>query len=141
MSGLALLPVFVVGLLGSVHCAGMCGGIVGALSVAPSVGRTITIRPAPAARAPLANVLAYNTGRIGSYMAAGALAGGLAQGAQALARLPALQAGAYWAANMMLAALGFVGTALWWTFEAALNSELRAIIPFAVRLRAETAPE
>jgi hypothetical protein len=42
---------------------------------------------------------------------------------------------------MMLAALGFVGTALWWTFEAALNSELRAIIPFAVRLRAETAPE
>lgn len=102
----ALLPVFVVGLLGSVHCAGMCGGIVGALSVAPSVGRTIPIRPAPAAHAPLANVLAYNAGRIGSYMAAGALAGGLAQGAQAVARLPALQAGAYWAANLMLAALG-----------------------------------
>jgi hypothetical protein len=106
MSGAALLPVFVVGLLGSVHCAGMCGGIVGALSVAPTVGRTIAIRPAPAARAPLANVLAYNAGRIGSYMAAGALAGGIAQGAQALARLPALQAGAYWAANLMLAALG-----------------------------------
>jgi uncharacterized protein len=106
MNGAALLPVFVVGLLGSVHCAGMCGGIVGALSVAPSVGRTIPIRPAPAAKAPLANVLAYNAGRIGSYMAAGALAGGLAQWAQALARLPALQAGAYWAANLMLAALG-----------------------------------
>jgi sulfite exporter TauE/SafE len=39
-------------------------------------------------------------------MTAGALAGGLAQGAHALARLPALQAGAYWAANLMLAALG-----------------------------------
>jgi len=103
MSGLALLPVFVVGLLGSVHCAGMCGGIVGALSAAPMLGRTIPIRPA---RTPLANVLAYNAGRIGSYMVAGALAGGLAQGAHALARLPALQAGAYWSANLMLAALG-----------------------------------
>ena len=103
MSGLALLPVFVVGLLGSVHCAGMCGGIVGALSAAPMLGRTIPIRPA---RTPLANVLTYNAGRIGSYMVAGALAGGLAQGAHGLARLPALQAGAYWSANLMLAALG-----------------------------------
>lgn len=94
----ALIPVFIVGLLGSVHCAGMCGGIVGALSVVPvRVG---------ARRAPVLNVLAYNAGRIGSYMVAGALAGGLAQGAQAVTRLPALQAGAYWLANLMLAALG-----------------------------------
>jgi sulfite exporter TauE/SafE len=102
----ALLPVFVVGLLGSIHCAGMCGGIVGALSVAPAIGRTIPIRGVPAARPPLFNVLSYNAGRIGSYMAAGALAGGLAQGANALARLPALQAGAYWLSNLMLVALG-----------------------------------
>jgi sulfite exporter TauE/SafE len=94
----ALLPVFVVGLLGSVHCAGMCGGIVGALSVVPV--RVV------ARRAPVLNVFAYNTGRIGSYMVAGALAGGLAQGAQALTTLPALQAGAYWLANLMLTALG-----------------------------------
>jgi uncharacterized protein len=93
----ALLPIFLVGLLGSVHCAGMCGGIVGALSAAPA-------RPALANG--LANVLAYNAGRIGSYMLAGALAGGIAGGVQMLARLPALQAGAYWAANLMLAALG-----------------------------------
>jgi sulfite exporter TauE/SafE len=32
MNAAQLLPVFVVGLAGSVHCAGMCGGIVGALS-------------------------------------------------------------------------------------------------------------
>ena len=31
----SLFTVFVVGLLGSVHCAGMCGGIGGALSFAP----------------------------------------------------------------------------------------------------------
>jgi sulfite exporter TauE/SafE len=101
----ALVPIFVVGLLGSVHCAGMCGGIVGALSVAPAVGRPVPVRVA-AARRPAANVAAYNAGRIGSYMVAGALAGGLAQGAQAVAHLPALQAGAYWIANLMLAALG-----------------------------------
>jgi sulfite exporter TauE/SafE len=101
IGGIGLLPVFVVGLLGSVHCAGMCGGIVGALSVAP-----VTVhgsRPAPPA---LVNGLAYNAGRIGSYMLAGALAGGIGQGAGALARLPALQTGAYWMANLMLAMLG-----------------------------------
>lgn len=115
MDGMALIaplvPVFVVGLLGSVHCAGMCGGIVGALSVAPALeGRPVPVAvvagPRHAAPAPLANVLAYNAGRIGSYMLAGAAAGGLAHGARALAHLPALQAGAYWLANLMLAALG-----------------------------------
>jgi sulfite exporter TauE/SafE len=88
----------------------MCGGIVGALSVAP--GRPVPVRVAvqPAARPALANVLAYNLGRIGSYMLAGALAGGLVggigQGATTLAHLPALQAGGYWMANAMLAMLG-----------------------------------
>jgi sulfite exporter TauE/SafE len=112
-SGIGLLPVFVVGLLGSVHCAGMCGGIVGALSVAPTAGRPVPVpvRVVSAAAPPaLANVLAYNLGRIGSYMTAGALAGGIGagigQGANALARLPALQAGGYWMANLMLAMLG-----------------------------------
>jgi sulfite exporter TauE/SafE len=101
----ALFPVFVVGLLGSVHCAGMCGGIVGALSVAPGRPVPVTVHAAPA-RPLLANVCAYNLGRIGSYMLAGALAGGAGQGAAALSRLPALQAGGYWMANLMLAMLG-----------------------------------
>jgi sulfite exporter TauE/SafE len=103
-----LLPVFIVGLLGSVHCAGMCGGIVGALSMAPAAGRPVqvAVRLVPPPRPALANVLAYNLGRILSYMLAGALAGGMLQGAGALARLPALQAGAYWMANLMLALLG-----------------------------------
>jgi sulfite exporter TauE/SafE len=114
----SLLALFVVGLLGSVHCAGMCGGIVGALSVAPPAGRafpipvtlTLTVRRAAPLRPALLNVMAYNLGRIGSYMLAGALAGalgnGIGQGAGALARLPALQAGGYWMANLMLAMLG-----------------------------------
>jgi sulfite exporter TauE/SafE len=109
MNGVSLLPVFVVGLLGSVHCAGMCGGIVGALSVAPAAGRTVPVPVPVRVRSPrpaLANMLAYNLGRIGSYMLAGALAGGVGQGAGALARLPALQTAGYWMANLMLAMLG-----------------------------------
>lgn len=58
---------FVVGLLGGVHCVGMCGGIVGAISfgMPGEQGR----------RWPLQ--LAYNLGRIASYTVAGAIAGGL----------------------------------------------------------------
>jgi len=58
---------FVVGLLGGVHCIGMCGGIVGAISLGmPGEQRS---------RWPM--LLAYNTGRIASYTLAGAIAGGL----------------------------------------------------------------
>jgi hypothetical protein len=107
----SLFPVFLVGLAGSVHCAGMCGGIVGALSVArgpvaapafPVPVRTVPVR----SLAPVAHVAAYNAGRIASYATAGALAGGLAGSVAGLASLPALQSGAYVLANLMLVALG-----------------------------------
>jgi sulfite exporter TauE/SafE len=111
--GISLLPVFVVGLLGSVHCAGMCGGIVGALSVVPGRPVPVTARSAAESRPALVNVLAYNAGRIGSYMLAGALAGGAGQGAAALSRLPALQAAGYWMANLMLAMLGLYLMEAW----------------------------
>jgi len=110
MSDIHPLPAFLAGLFGSIHCAGMCGGIVGALSVArgasgarafPVPVRTVTT-VAPA----VAHVLAYNAGRIASYATAGALAGAAAGSAGRLAGLPALQLGAYVAANLMLVALG-----------------------------------
>lgn len=112
MSAAQLLPVFLVGLAGSIHCVGMCGGIVGALSASASkasmapraVIPIVAVDPAPASA--LARVLAYNTGRIGSYMLAGAIAGGLAGGAQSLANLAGVQLGFYWLANLMLVALG-----------------------------------
>lgn len=114
MSAAQLLPVFLVGLAGSIHCVGMCGGIVGALSASASkatapraVIPVIALAPAPASV--FTRVLAYNTGRIGSYMLAGAIAGGLAGGAQSLAALSGLagvQLGFYWLANLMLVALG-----------------------------------
>ncbi len=51
MNGLQLLPVFLVGLAGSVHCVGMCGGIVGALSASAPARPVIAIASAPAATA------------------------------------------------------------------------------------------
>jgi len=106
----SLFPVFVVGLLGSVHCGAMCGGIVGALSLTPPRARAtaavVAIRPAVVAERAGLHAAAYNAGRLASYTTAGALAGGVAQGAALLSALPALQATAYLGANLMLAALG-----------------------------------
>jgi sulfite exporter TauE/SafE len=65
MGSVDLVSAFVVGLLGGVHCVGMCGGIVGALSLGLPAGRNLPI------------LLAYNLGRIGSYAFAGALMGAL----------------------------------------------------------------
>lgn len=69
-----MLTALLVGLLGGVHCAAMCGGIVSlAHTAAPE-------RTSPGWRYPLA----YNAGRIASYVAAGALAGVLGQAGVAL---------------------------------------------------------
>ncbi len=123
MHTIALLPVFLIGLLGSVHCVGMCGGIVGALSSVSVLAPPRRFPVAVVAATPmfvLADVvdagvraLAYNTGRIGSYAIAGAIAGGAAGGAATLSGLSALQAGGYRLANLMLVALGLYLAGAW----------------------------
>ncbi|OOZ37412.1 hypothetical protein BOW51_02380 [Solemya velesiana gill symbiont] len=70
----SLLPyisAFVVGLLGGVHCVGMCGGIVGAMTF----GLPENKRDSLAFMLPFQ--LAYNLGRVGSYVVAGAIMGGV----------------------------------------------------------------
>ena len=95
MSALSLFPFFAAGLVGSVHCAGMCGGIVGAFSLsAPRRAFPVAVVAADAPTMALdgaVRVLSYNAGRIGSYMAAGALAGGLFGGVRQLAGAAPLQ--------------------------------------------------
>lgn len=81
MSLTSSLPAaFLVGLLGGVHCVGMCGGIVG----------TLTAGLPRDARSELARVfsyqLAYNGGRVAGYTLAGALMGTL--GTLVLAAMP-----------------------------------------------------
>jgi len=62
---------FLVGLFGGVHCVGMCGGIVGALSF----GLPEHVRGRFGALLPY--LLNYNLGRLISYTVAGALMGGV----------------------------------------------------------------
>ncbi len=119
MSGFSLIPVFMIGLLGSVHCIGMCGGIVSVFSMAaPRKFPIPVVAGASRQSPPLAldsamRVLAYNTGRISSYALAGALAGGLANGARSLAGISSVQLGGYWLANLMLVALGLYLMDVW----------------------------
>jgi sulfite exporter TauE/SafE len=102
-----------IGLLGGVHCAGMCGGIVSAFSVAPPrrpFPVPVTSGAGAIARTSMfdgaGRVVAYNAGRLASYAAAGAIAGGVVQGVKTLSFMSSLQIGGYWLANLMLVALG-----------------------------------
>ena len=66
---MAFAAALLMGVFGSVHCAGMCGGIACAFSAALPAGvRDSALRSLPW-------VLAYNAGRIASYALAGALVG------------------------------------------------------------------
>lgn len=68
-----MLLALLIGFFSSLHCLGMCGGIVGAMTMSLPV----SIRQNP--KKLLAYSLAYNAGRIGSYTLAGLLAGFLGQ--------------------------------------------------------------
>ena len=118
MNSIALLPIFLIGLLGGVHCVGMCGGIVSAFSVA-----TPSRRPFPVAIVTRTRwislaadgglrVLAFNAGRIGSYMIAGAMAGVLGS-VPTMIHIASLQTAGYWLANLMLVALGLTLMNAW----------------------------
>ena len=99
------LAVFLIGLLGGVHCAGMCGGIVSALTL-QIPGKGDTTGPAWAIH------LAYNLGRIGSYAIAGALMGALGSLGLLLNKALPVQMVLYVAANLMMVALGLYLTGL-----------------------------
>ncbi|MEO6420143.1 MAG: sulfite exporter TauE/SafE family protein [Polyangiaceae bacterium] len=68
----AFLPPLLLGALGATHCATMCGGIVGATGA----GTDARVRLKVASQ--ISILLSQNAGRIFSYGAAGALAGGFA---------------------------------------------------------------
>ncbi|MCL4748322.1 MAG: sulfite exporter TauE/SafE family protein, partial [Burkholderiaceae bacterium] len=119
MPELTLFSVFLVGLFGGVHCAGMCGGIVAVLGAAgrpapigadsgdpagaPSASaipaQTIPIRAAPT---PMSRQLGYNLGRIASYTLAGAIAGTLGSTTARRGGLLPLQQIAFAATNLLL---------------------------------------
>ncbi|WP_024718177.1 sulfite exporter TauE/SafE family protein, partial [Pseudomonas putida] len=123
-----LLPLLgsalVLGLLGGGHCLGMCGGLMGAL--------TLAIPPEQRSRR-LRLLLAYNLGRIFSYASAGLLLG---LAGWAVARSPAAL-GLRVVAALLLIAMGLY-LAGWWSgltrIEALGRGLWRHIQPVASRL-------
>ncbi|MFF7107001.1 sulfite exporter TauE/SafE family protein [Pseudomonas sichuanensis] len=114
----------VLGLLGGGHCLGMCGGLMGALTLAiPPEQRNRRLRL----------LLAYNLGRILSYAAAGLLLG---LAGVALASSP-LALGLRVVAALLLIAMGLY-LAGWWSgltrIEALGRGLWRHIQPLATRL-------
>ncbi|MDX2171109.1 MAG: sulfite exporter TauE/SafE family protein [Deltaproteobacteria bacterium] len=128
LDAVSLLGGLGLGALGSAHCVAMCGGIAGALALAPG---------ATGAAAAVARQTAYNVGRITSYAVAGALAGALGValaglfGGTGIALLRALAA-------LLLLALGLYLSG-WWSGLVRLErlgARLwRRIAPLAARLR------
>lgn len=94
----------IVGLLGSSHCLGMCGGIVSALNMGIADG------PGSRPKSLLVYQFAYNTGRISSYVLVGFAAGSLGAGLAGIGVSPL--AGRLVAAAFMIA-LGLY-LANWW---------------------------
>jgi len=72
-----LLSALTAGLFGSLHCAGMCGGIASALgmSMKQSSENTQSVSSQPVSFQPLNMALFFQLGRISSYFVAGCIAG------------------------------------------------------------------
>jgi hypothetical protein len=86
---------FLIGLLGGVHCVGMCGGIVGALAVqTPGRGRAWSLH------------LTYSAGRIASYAVAGAIMGMIGSMSLFFDQVLPVQLLLYVFANLVLVSLG-----------------------------------
>ncbi|NND90243.1 MAG: sulfite exporter TauE/SafE family protein [Granulosicoccus sp.] len=115
---LSLLAVFLTGLLGGVHCAGMCGGIVSALgmmqqrpmsgyprfpvSVVAAGSSTLKTHTV----SPLVAVASYNLGRIATYTLLGALAGGVGSVAWMMHSILPVQQVAYFIGNVLVILMG-----------------------------------
>ena len=90
------IAAFLIGLLGGTHCVSMCGGIVGALTVS---------MPGQARRQwPIH--LAYNLGRVGTYVLLGGSLGALGTVGLLFNDVLPVQLVLYVLANLMLVALG-----------------------------------
>lgn len=100
-----VLGAFLVGFLGGVHCLGMCGGIVAAVSLQP----TQIAKP----KSQLPVLFGYNLGRIISYVIAGALMGGLGQGLFSLVDLKASKDILGIIASLFMIVLGFYLSGMW----------------------------
>jgi len=109
------------GLLGGAHCAAMCGGIATGFSVSAQRSGATAATPS------IAPALEANLARVGGYVIAGAIAGGLGHGIVGVARMDGLATGLRMLVGLVLivialrlfdrrgrlSALGGAGTRMW----------------------------
>ncbi|WP_198263877.1 sulfite exporter TauE/SafE family protein [sulfur-oxidizing endosymbiont of Gigantopelta aegis] len=109
---ISYLTAFIAGILGGVHCLGMCGGIVGALTFGIKQEASLANSP-PSAKGSFPYLIAYNSGRILSYTLAGVLVGGISMLATNLNMLNNVQFVLQIFAAFFMIALGlYIGG--WW---------------------------
>lgn len=105
-----LSAVFVASLLGSPHCAGMCGAFC-TVAVAPprpvTVGLTVERRPATG-RGRMGLLAAYNGGRLVTYAGLGAVAGAVGAAVDLGASLVGIQRAAMVLAGAVILTVGLV---------------------------------
>jgi len=102
-----LVSAMLVGLLGGVHCLGMCGGVVGALTF----GLPVSVQRQWWRM--MSHQLAYNLGRISSYALAGALFGFLGSRLVSLAQFLPLQQLLQVIAGLFMVMLGLYLAGVW----------------------------
>ncbi len=102
MTEFSIIAVLLVGLLGGVHCLGMCGSIVGVFTA--QVPRDMPRWPFH---------LAYSGGRIASYALAGALAGAAGQAGLLMRDAVPVQHLLFALSSLMLVALGLYLAGVW----------------------------
>lgn len=113
------LVAFITGLLGGVHCFGMCGGIVGALSLSSanlssqSLQNQSSSTNQSASHSKIAILLGYNLGRISGYVVAGAIVAGLGAALVDLSGIDAIKQVLAVVASLFMIALGFYLAGLW----------------------------
>jgi len=122
IESLSITTAFILGLLGGAHCLGMCGGIAATVSLSTEGGGRGSLLLA-----------GYNTGRIVSYTAAGALVGSLSWLVSDESNLIAMRT----LAGLMLIAMGLY-VAQWWQglsrLEQAGGAAWKYLRPYASRL-------
>jgi sulfite exporter TauE/SafE len=112
--------VFAASLVGSAHCAGMCGGLV-----------LLAVSPDGTARKPWSRQFAYHGGRGIGYTLLGVLAGAIGLSMQSTAKLAGVQHAAAWVAGaaMILIGIAMAWHALGWSMPRFMRSSTTGSCP------------
>lgn len=107
---MTILAVFLLGLLGGLHCAGMCGGLVTAMTYRPPMPRAtevIRLHAVSPTTGPDTRPLFINAGRIMSYTMIGAVAGAAGSTAWVLENVLPVQRSLFMLSSALMLLIGF----------------------------------